>query len=76
MKSKGFDGIYTLTDESGKPVHLGTQVQLGETSYTITGGQAPHREGTSGNITVKTVSGPGFERLFYAHVANLKWVKS
>jgi hypothetical protein len=64
MKSNGYDGVYTLRDDTGTEVDENLALPGG---YTLTGGQAPRKENSSGRVW--TACG----REFFPHVFDLKW---
>lgn len=64
MKSNGWDGRYTLRDDTGEEVHENTTLPGG---YVLTGGKAPHKSSSAGRVYTKC------GREFFPHVFDLKW---
>lgn len=65
IKSKGWDGTYTLRTISGVAVVAGHRI--GDTI--IDGGRAPHKPGSTGKVWPKS----GGE--YFAHVFDLVWTR-
>jgi hypothetical protein len=74
IKSKGWDGMYILVDaKSSYRIETGQKVKHDGSTYTVTGGRAPHKPSSQGKLWVKENVGMGGE--IYPSVAGLKWLK-
>lgn len=72
--SEGFDGKYKLMKD-GKPVQIGqVAMDCDGVSYVVQNGTAPHKEGSTGRISVRQGTST-FVREFFPSVLEMKWVK-
>lgn len=73
--SEGFDGKYQLM-RNGKAVQIGEvfETKSDNVSYVILKGTAPHKDGSTGRITVRQGNGT-FTRDFFPGVLDMTWVK-
>lgn len=77
LAEKGWDGRYVLVknDVGAAPVTEGAKlVTLKGDHYTLSGGEAPHKAGSTGKIYVLK-EGATSESSFFPSVCGLRWKK-
>lgn len=77
MIARGWDGPYELRTKSNEIVQLPHSWQEGDVSLEIYGGSAPHKDGSSGRVWVRsTRSGePTIETEWFPHVVDMVWTR-
>ena len=80
IKSQGYSGMMVLVDQhSGEPVARGTErTDFRGERWIITGGRAPHREGSTGRVLCRPIhlatSHAGFDtHTYFPSVLDCEW---